>query len=117
MDEISDEEWEAAEERGRIAMALKPRAQSACYDRESGRIVVELVNGSVFEFPARLAQGLERATDDELADVEVLGMGFGLHWETLDADLLIESLMAGRFGSKRYMIEKFGPDWQFAEAA
>ncbi len=117
MAEISDEEWQAAEDRGRIEMATKPRAREAHYDAETARIVVKLTNGSIFEFPARLAQGLENATDEQLAEVEILGVGTGLHWETLDADFMVESLMAGRFGTRRYMIERFGPEWQFDEAA
>jgi hypothetical protein len=117
MADFQETEWAKAEERGRVEMAIKPRALSAHYDRTSGRIVVELVNGSLFEFPARLAQGLQSATDDQLAEVEILGVGFGLHWEALDADLKVESLMAGRFGSTRYMIDRFGPDWQGALAA
>lgn len=117
MADLSRADWTAAEERGRVEMAIKPRARAARYDRQSGRIIVDLVNGSVFEFPARLAQGLEIATDDQLAEVEVPGLGFGLHWEKLDADLKVESLMAGRFGSRRYMIDRFGSDWQDAIAA
>jgi Protein of unknown function (DUF2442) len=117
MADFQEAEWAKAEERGRVEMATKPRALSACYDRESGRIVVELVNGSLFEFPARLAQGLQSASDDQLAEVEILGVGFGLHWEALDADHKVESLMAGRFGSARYMIDRFGSDWQGAVAA
>lgn len=117
MDNLDELAWAAAEARGRVEMATKPRAQSASYDKASGRIVVHLVNGSVFEFPARLAQGLENATDTELAEVEILGVGFGLHWESLDADLKVESLMAGRFGSTKYMIDRFGSDWQMNEAA
>jgi hypothetical protein len=117
MADIQETDWGAAEERGRIEMAIKPRARAARYDRQSGRIVVELVNGSVFEFPARLGQGLQTATDDQLSQVEILGVGFGLHWEALDVDLKVESLMAGRFGSTRYMIDRFGTDWQDAIAA
>lgn len=112
-----DIDWTAAEERGRIEMALKPRAMSARFDPVAQRIVIELVNGSTFAFPPRLAQGLEGATDQQLEQVEVLGVGFGLHWEELDVDLKVESLMAGRFGSRRYMEERFGPDWRFANAA
>lgn len=117
MDNIDELAWAAAEARGRVEMATKPRARAAAYDKTSGRVVVHLVNGSVFEFPARLAQGLESATDDALAEVSILGEGFAVHWETLDVDLKVESLMAGRFGSTRYMIKRFGPDWQLNEAA
>ncbi|HEX8486473.1 DUF2442 domain-containing protein [Sphingomonas sp.] len=116
MAEISDAEWSAAEERGRIEMATKPRARSALYDVASQRLIVELVNGSTFIFPPRLAQGLENATDAQLSRVEILGVGFGLHWEELDADVSVEGLLAGRFGSRRYMAERFGSGWEAAAA-
>ena len=111
MAELSDAEWAAAEDRGRVAMATKPRASSARYDGAAARLIIELTNGSTFIFDPRLAQGLEQASDEALAEVEVLGVGFGLHWEALDVDLNVESLLAGRFGSRRYMAERFGSDW------
>jgi hypothetical protein len=117
MADIDEQAWADAERRGSVELATKPRARSVRYDLKSGRIVVDLVNGSVFEFPARLAQGLENASDELIAEVCILGVGFGLHWETLDVDLKIESLMAGRFGSKRYMIERFGSEWRESIAA
>jgi hypothetical protein len=112
MAERDETDWLAAEERGRTEMATKPRALAARYDRNLERLVVDLANGCTFLFPPRLAQGLENATDDQLERVEILGYGFGLHWEDLDADLKVESLLAGRFGSQRYMEERFGPDWR-----
>jgi len=48
-------------------------------------------------FPPRLAQALDGATEDQLAEVEVLGSGMGLHWETLDVDLSVPDLLAGLF--------------------
>lgn len=117
MTDPSEAEWAAAEERGRIEMVIKPRAASARFDVSSGRLIIELVNGGTFAFPPRLAQGLEDATDEELAKVEVLGVGFGLHWEHLDVDLKIESLMAGRFGSRKYMAARFGSAWELEAAA
>lgn len=108
MVELTDAEYEAAVERGRIAEATEPRARSARYDRKSGKIVIELKNGSTFAFPARLAQGLENATDDELAEVEVLGTGYGLHWESLNEDYTVPGLLAGIFGTRRYMAQLAG---------
>ena len=93
----------AAERRGRQSLADEPRAKDARYDRARGRVVVNLTNGCSFAFPARLAQGLEDATDAELAAVEILGAGYGLHWEKLDADLSVPGLLAGLFGTKAYM--------------
>ena len=53
--------------------------------------------------PARAAQGLARASDAELAQVEILGLGLGLHWERLDVDLSVAGLLAGLFGTQAYM--------------
>jgi len=94
---------EQAERRGRRSLREEPRAKQARYDRRTGRILVELENGCSFAFPARLAEGLTDATDSELASVELLGAGFGLHWEALDVDLSIPGLLAGLFGTKAYM--------------
>ena len=108
MAEISDAQIDAGLERGRQALESEPRAASARYDRKLGRVVVELTNGCTFAFPPRLAQGLETATDEQLKTVEILGVGFGLHWDALDVDLSIPGLMAGLFGTKTYMARRAG---------
>ena len=108
---MTDAEVTAATHRGRIELAIKPRARAARYDRAADRVVVDLFNGSTFAFPPSLLQGFADATADQIAEVEVMGQGFGLHWETLDADFTVEGLMAGRFGTARYMRERFGPEW------
>ena len=92
-----------AERRGTEMLAAEPRAKSARFDTTSGRFIVELSNGCCFAFPARLAQGLEDAPPETLAEVEILGQGYGLHWETLDVDLSIPGLLAGLFGAKAFM--------------
>jgi hypothetical protein len=81
------------------------------------RIIVELTNGCTFAFPPRLAQGLENATADQLAEVEILGRGSGLHWEALDADLLVPNLLAGLFGTQVYMARRAGQATSPAKAA
>ena len=93
----------AAERRGERSVHNEPRAKRARYDRKTGRVLVELTNGCSFAFPARRAQGLEEASDDELADIAILGLGLGLHWEQLDVDLSVPGLLAGLFGTKAYM--------------
>jgi len=108
MVELSDAELVAAEERGQIAAQIEPRAASARYDRRRGQIVVALTNGCSFAFPPSLAQGLEDANDEQLAAFEILGAGYGLHWESLDVDLSIPGLLAGLFGAKSYMARRAG---------
>jgi hypothetical protein len=92
-----------AEARGRRDLADTPRARSARYDPPSGNVHVELTNGCSFAFPARQAQGLESASDEALAEVEILGLGLGLHWERLDVDLSVPGLLAELFGTKKWM--------------
>jgi hypothetical protein len=95
----------AADARTASADATEPRARRARYDKRSGRIVIDLTNGCTFAFPARLGQGLADATPEQLAAVEVMPGGYGLRWEALDADLAVPSLVAGIFGSRRWMAE------------
>lgn len=104
-DHWSDAQIDAAEARGRDALANEPRALAARYDRKAGRIIVDLASGATFAFPPGLGQGLEAATPDQLAEVAIAGAGFGLHWEALDVDLSVPALMAGSFGTKAWMRE------------
>ena len=117
MAELTDTAIDAALERGRTARAGEPRAAAARYDRTSGRVIVDLENGCTFAFPPRLAQGLEAASDEQLAAVEILGRGYGLHWEALDVDLSLPGLMAGIFGTKAWMARRAGQATSAAKAA
>ena len=107
MAELTDAELEAAEARGEEAMRTQPRAASARYDPETRRVVVELVNGCTYVFPAALAQELHGADDEALADVVIDGMGFNLHWPALDADLYVPALVAGVFGTRDWMAREW----------
>lgn len=117
MAELTDAQIDAALERGNAARLREPRAAAARYDRRLDRVVVELTNGCTFAFPPRLAQGLENATEDQLAAIEILGAGYGLHWDALDADLSIPGLLAGLFGTKAYMARQAGQAISPAKAA
>lgn len=107
MAELTDAEFKAAEARGQEKLKTEPRAVAARYDRETGRVVVELANGCTHIFPARLAQELHGAGDDELAGVVVDGAGFNLHWPALDADLYVPALVAGVFGTRAWMAQEW----------
>lgn len=117
MVELTDAEIEAAAQRGAVVRASEPRAKAARFDRQLGRIVVDLTNGCTFAFPPRLAQGLESASDDELEQLEILGAGYGLHWDALDVDLSIPGLLAGIFGTAAYMGRRAGQAKTPAKAA
>jgi hypothetical protein len=103
MSELTDAEFEAAARRGEALAAHEPRACAVKYDAANCRVIVDLTNGCTFAFPARALQGLVDATDDELAEVQVSGSGYGLHWERLDADFSVPGLLMGVFGSRAWL--------------
>jgi hypothetical protein len=103
MADVIDAQLKAAEARGREMLSNEPRALGAHFDPATGRVVVDLVNGCTYAFPARLVQDFQGASDDALAGVVVDGLGFNLHWPALDADLYVPALVAGIFGTRAWM--------------
>src|ERR1700744_4636835 len=101
-----DKEIDRARARGRRLAIAEPRAARARYEARTGRVAVDLTNGCSFALPARSLQGLEKASDAELAKVEVLGTGHGLHWEALDADFTVPGLLMGIFGTSTWMLSE-----------
>lgn len=83
----------AARAHDRAERATGRRAESARYDRATGRVMLELSNGFVFGFPPGAVPGLARATADQLAQVELSPGGGALHWEALDADVSVPGLL------------------------
>ena len=105
---LTDAEIDAAIARGEQSRKVKPRAASARYDHKLRQIVVKFTNGSIFSFPPALVQGLSGAPADKLADVRILGRGFGLHWEALDTDLSVPGLVDYVFGARKVMARLAG---------
>ena len=108
MAELTDRQIDAALERGARARMEEPRAASARYDRAADRVIVDMTNGCAFVFPPALAQGLAGATPDQLAGIDILGSGYGLHWEALDVDLSVPDLICGVFGTKSWLARRAG---------
>ena len=105
---LTDAEIDTALKRGEAARQHEPRAAAARYDRRTDRVVIDLTNGCTFAFPPRLAEGLETATKDQLALIEILGAGYGLRWDEIDVDLSISGLLAGLFGTRSFMARQAG---------
>jgi len=103
MDPSIESQLAAAEARGRDLLKSELRAAAARYDRASGRVIIDLTNGCSYAFPTNLVQDLQGASDDDLAAVEVDGMGFNLHWPALEVDLLTPALVSGLFGTRAWM--------------
>ncbi len=102
MVEVSDAELAAAKKRWQQERAERPIPISVRFEAASARIIVDFTNGASFMFPARALEGLQDATAQQMADVELLGET-GLHWESLDIDYTISGLMNGIFGSRTFM--------------
>jgi hypothetical protein len=115
--EISDAELDSADQRGREYLASVPLAESARYDAATRRLVIELKNGSTFLCPGDLVQGLSNATDAERGEVGVWGEGYALRWESLDLDFTVPGLLAGIFGTRKYMAQLAGRAKSPAKAA
>jgi hypothetical protein len=103
MVDLTDARIKAAEARGRKMLETEPRAMSARYEQATGRVVIDLLNGCTYAFPSQLVQDLQGASPKDLADVEVDGLGFNLHWSGLDVDLYVPALVSGIFGTRAWM--------------
>jgi len=100
---LTDTQFKDAQARGHKVLDNEPRALSARYDRRSGRVVIELLNGCAYAFPANLAQDLQGASEDDLTKIKTDKIGLNLHWPALDVDLYVPALVAGIFGTRAWM--------------
>lgn len=94
-----------ARQRAAAADASEPRVESAHYDDESARLVINLKNGITFLVPVAMLEGLAKASSAELAEIEVTPSRAGLRWAKLDADFSVPALIRGVFGTKHWMSE------------
>lgn len=107
MVELTDEQFEAAKQRGEERMR-GPRAVAARYDAGRGRVVITLATGVEIGLAPRDVEGLAGASAEDLRIVEVDGMGLGIHFPRLDADLYVPALLEGVLGSRRWMAARLG---------
>ena len=98
-----DAELKDAEALGCKMLSSEPRAAAARYDKSTGRIIVDLVNGCTYAFPVALVQGLQGESSEAIDNVAVDGLGFNLHWPALDLDLYVPALVSGVFGTRDWM--------------
>lgn len=85
-----------------------PVAVAARLERGRRMIAVELDNGVEVRFPADRAEGLAGGSAAALQEIEITPSGLGLHWPRLDADLYLPALLAGIFGSRRWIAAQLG---------
>ncbi|WP_317135206.1 DUF2442 domain-containing protein [Nguyenibacter vanlangensis] len=89
-------------------LSQTPQATQARYIRSRRRLLVTLNNGVELTVPTDLIEGLKGATPADLSAIEITPLGTGLHWPNLDADVSVEGLMQGIFGSRKWMAQQMG---------
>ena len=107
MAELTQQAFAAAKARGEKRLR-GPRAESAHYDSERDRVIVRLTTGIEIGFAPRDAEGLQHASRDDLAEIEIEAFGLGIHFARLDADLYVPALLEGVLGSKSWMAARLG---------
>ena len=76
-------------------LATEPAAMRAW--AEGRTIFIELHDGRIVGFPADRFHILSRASEEQLAKVEVEVSGYALRWDELDEDITVPGILAGRF--------------------
>lgn len=101
----SDQQIDAALERARTLAHSDRRVIEARYESDGDRIALFLADGVNVSIPRNYLQGLESANRAQVADIEILGKGTGLHWPQLDVDHYVPGLLNFVFGTRRWMSE------------
>jgi len=94
-----------ATRRGEEELRTEPLATSARFDRQSRCVVIELNKGSTLSVPVDRLQGLAGASLKDLSRIEIPNPGCEIEWPALDQQFTIQGLLAGRFGTRRWMEE------------
>lgn len=71
----------------------EPRIASARYDAETGRLMLEMKGGASISVAARSLRDLAEASDENLAQIEVVSNGNALHWDELDVQFSTIALL------------------------
>jgi hypothetical protein len=98
---------------------IEPRAVRSWYDAGRNLVMFEMKNGCVFGFPPPESKyyRLDGATPEQLAQVEPVEDGYGLHWEELDADIAVPGLLLRLLNVKAWYAKWLGGAKSEAKAA
>jgi hypothetical protein len=101
----TDAEIDAAIAEANAYEQYRPKAIAAFYRAKADAIVIDFSSGVELVIPRALLRGLETATPAQSAEVEIVGVQSGLHWESLDLDRYIPGLIDDVFGKSAWMTE------------
>jgi hypothetical protein len=65
---------------------------------ENGMICLLMSDNKEIRFPVDANMKLNKATEKQRNNIEIICSGTGLHWPELDEDLSVTGIIEGRFG-------------------
>lgn len=74
---------------------VEPAAIRVWVERRT--VFLELADGRLIGFPADRFRLLSAASDQQLQEVQLELNGYALRWESLDEDITVPGIVAGRF--------------------
>ena len=77
-----------------LGIKIEPLATSVSFTKDS--ICVALADGREVVVPLEWFPTLRDATDAQRRDWRLIGRGIGIHWESIDEDISVESLLASQ---------------------
>jgi len=102
---VTDEHIDAARSQARRFQLGDRRAVRVVYEKKADLVTLQLDDGVRISIPRRLLEGWQDASPAQLAKVEILGRGTGIHWPLLDVDHYVPGLLNYVFGTSRWMAE------------
>lgn len=60
-----------------------------------GTLVISLADGREISMPLEWSEKLRNANAKQRKKWRLIGGGVGIHWQTIDEDILVESLLRG----------------------
>ena len=78
---------------GILAPNADERVADVSFDAD--RLIVDLMDGRTIAVPLAWYPRLLAATQQQRADWELAGGGYGIHWPLIDEDLSVEGLLRG----------------------
>ena len=77
-----------------LAVSVEPLAEDVICTDDTLRVI--LADGREIAVPLVWFPRLQDATPDQRKDWRLIGQGIGIHWESVDEDISVESLLAIR---------------------
>jgi hypothetical protein len=75
------------------------------HDERLNVLVIKISNGRRLVLPVEEIEDISGATHEQLSNYELIGPATGIEFPAIDVGLSLEALMAGWYGTKRWMAE------------